>query len=79
MKWFGTDSKPESVEFVMTKLELNPGDLIVMKARKPIREEVVQQIRKTFRDLGLSNKVIVLEDLDIGVMSSEELRKRASD
>lgn len=58
------------IEFIqhMSVLNLKPNDIIVLKSPHRLKAEVLHNMRKFFFELGLSNKIVILEDgIDIGV------------
>jgi hypothetical protein len=63
---------------VIAKLQLAPGDIVLVKPRHPVSMETADRIQKFFAPmLPHENKVVILNDLDIEVLSPTSSREVA--
>lgn len=55
---------------VIAKLDLKPTDIVVLKSSEPLSMEAVERFRRIWHEsIGLSNKIVFLERMDIEVLS----------
>jgi hypothetical protein len=59
------------LEFTIARLDLQPGDVLVVKVERPISMLQRDRIGELFSRVGLPNKILVLEaGVDLAVLSS---------
>jgi hypothetical protein len=67
------EAAPEWTQFAIAKLELKPGDIVVLKSADRISLETSLRLCDRFRTLVPNhNKVVVLERIDIAVVRPTE-------
>jgi hypothetical protein len=69
----------DDLEYRITKLQLRPGDFLVLKSRQPLTDEHVRLLRRAFEEIvGRDHRVIVIDDdLDLSILTKEEADKCA--
>ena len=67
---------PKQIDFIqsMQKLQLKPGDLLIVKCPFKIPEQYISKLSESIKNIlalsGFDNKIMILEDgMDIGVLS----------
>lgn len=69
------------LEFHIAKLDLAPGDILVVKTDKPLTREAAQGIRETFKRIMPSgaNKTLIIEPgIELSKLTQSEIAERAA-
>lgn len=65
--------KPKEPEFEVQRLDLRPGDTIVITSPRRVSKEVFERLKNIARESFPDNKIIVLEaGLDLKVVREED-------
>lgn len=66
----------EELEFRISKIKLEPGDILVLRSPKPLSPEVAKRLQEMFAKLSPSFKTLVLDaGMDLAVVSEADLAK----
>ena len=67
---------PEVPEFAIARLELHPGDWLILRSRKILPIETHDRIRKVVKDAFPANRCLILENgLELAVLTASELQQ----
>lgn len=65
-------------EFHIARLDLRPGDVLVVKSRRPLSVQDCERIRQILKQEAVGHRVMVLDDgLDLAVLTAAEIVERA--
>lgn len=69
----------EDVEFKISRLDLRPGDILVIRCKQHVRLETVDLIREQLRDVIGAHKVMILDGgADLAILTAAEIEKRST-
>jgi hypothetical protein len=70
-------SDMESVRFEIARLDLRPGDILVLRFQDRLRPEAIEHIRLTMKDVAGDHRCLVLENgAELAVLTAAELKDK---
>lgn len=62
---------PSSPEFVISRLDLKPGDIIVLRTKRAVPDHVATRLRAMMKDVAPGHRAVVMEDgMDIALLTA---------
>lgn len=85
-KWFGTAEPVDftfrptiNIDFEIARLDLQPGDMVVLKLRDRVPREALDHFRKTMMDVTRGHKCLILENgADLAILTAAEIEARST-
>lgn len=60
-----------SPEFVISRLDLKPGDIIVLRTKRVVPDHVATRMREMMKDIAPGHRALVIEDgMDIALLTA---------
>jgi hypothetical protein len=70
-------SDMESVRFEIARLDLRPGDILVLRFQDRLRPEAIENIRRTMKDVVGDHRCLILENgAELAVLTAAELEDK---
>ena len=67
----------DSMEYRIGRLELRPGDMLVIKVTGNVPSEQVMQMAEDIREIVKSPVLVIDQNIDLSVLTKEEIAARA--
>jgi hypothetical protein len=68
-------TKAKNIEFQIAKLELRPGDILVVKSARPLSAETAARLRQILEQAVGGHRCMVLESgLDLSILTIADLQ-----
>lgn len=69
----------DDLEFKIARLDLQPGDILVLKCKQHLPREACDRIRDMMKNVTAGHKTIVLDGgLEIAILTAAEIAERAA-
>ncbi|SHJ71170.1 hypothetical protein SAMN05444159_1290 [Bradyrhizobium lablabi] len=69
----------DDIKFKIARLDLRPGDILVLKLKDRIPRDAVDSFRKTLRAVTGGHKCLVLENgADLAILTAAEIEARSA-
>jgi hypothetical protein len=69
----------DDLEFRIARLALRPGDILVLKPRRPLSKTARDHIKQCFKRVAPGAKCLVLQDgMELAILTREEIERGAA-
>lgn len=71
---------PQDISFTISKLDLKPGDIVIIRCRQRLTQDGVNRLRETMKLAMPDQKALVLEDgMEIAVLTKADLERKLAE
>lgn len=68
----------DDIEFKIARLDLRPGDILVIRCKQHLPMETIARMRAAFLPVTKDHKIMVLDgDMDLAVLTAAEIEARS--